>query len=225
MMQFLRYITNEKSTIASNFLLPFEQKLIYFNESGQRQLRDDRDKCMLIGNFLFVKVMAGKLFFKPYKVTRFFEQQVSDMENPEMFKENCLSIAYSFVAMMTDLLFDLYKVEMERIEGQSLKKAKDIAAVKQKIFKDLMPISDSFVQYKDFEAVSKTSEWTALVAKIRAMVNKTIEMIKQHKHLSDQGLQVRAQEDLNELIKIRTKQFNDLKRKIAHDREERLIRE
>ena len=34
-----------------------------------------------------------------------------------MFKENCLSIGYSFVALMTDYLFDLYKVEMERIEG------------------------------------------------------------------------------------------------------------
>lgn len=147
------------------------------------------------------------------------------MENPQMFKENCLSIAYSFVALMTDYLFDLYKVEMERIEGQSLKKAKDIAAVKQKMFQDLMPISDKFVLYKDFEATIKRSEWTGLVSKIRAMINKTIETIKTHKHLTDQGLQARAQEDLNDLIKIRTKQFNDLKRKIARDREERLIRE
>ena len=83
-----------------------------------------------MGNFLFIKVIAGKLFFKPYKVTRFFDQEVSDMENPLMFKENCLSIAYTFVAMMTDYIFDMYKVEMERIEGQSLTKAKDIAAVK-----------------------------------------------------------------------------------------------
>ena len=83
-----------------------------------------------MGNFLFIKVIAGKLFFKPYKVTRFFDQEVSDMDNPLMFKENCLSIAYTFVAMMTDYIFDMYKVEMERIEGQALQKAKDIAAVK-----------------------------------------------------------------------------------------------
>ena len=83
-----------------------------------------------MGNFLFIKVIAGKLFFKPYKVTRFFDQEVSDMENPLMFKENCLTIAYTFVALMTDYIFDMYKVEMERIEGQALQKAKDIAAVK-----------------------------------------------------------------------------------------------
>jgi len=34
MMQFLRYITNERSNIAKNFLLPLEQKLILFNEDG-----------------------------------------------------------------------------------------------------------------------------------------------------------------------------------------------
>jgi len=93
------------------------------------------------------------------------------------------------------------------------------------MFQDLMPISDKFVVYKDFEATTKRSEWTGLVSKIRAMINKTIETIKAHKHLTDQGLQARAQEDLNDLIKIRTKQFNDLKRKIARDREERIIRE
>ena len=130
MMQFLRYITNDKSNIATNFLLPLEQKLIFFNAEGQRQLKDERDKCLLIGVFLYVKVMAGKLFFKPYKVTRFFEQEVGDMDNPLLFKENCLSIAYTFVALMTDYIFDLYKAEMERIEGKSLVKAKDILAVK-----------------------------------------------------------------------------------------------
>lgn len=32
MMQFLRYITYEKSSIPSNFLLPLEQKLIVFGK-------------------------------------------------------------------------------------------------------------------------------------------------------------------------------------------------
>lgn len=178
MMQFLRYITNDRNNIANNFLLPMEQKLIYFNENGQRQLKDDRDKCLLAGNFLFIKVMAGKLFFKPYKVTRFFDQEVADMDNPLLFKENCLSIAYTFVAMMTDYIFDMYKPEMERIEGKTLSKAKDIVQVKQNMFKDLMPISDNYVQYQDFQAASKRSEWSAMVSKIRAMVNKTLETIK-----------------------------------------------
>ena len=33
MMNFLRYITNDKSSIPKDFLLPLEQKLIYFNDS------------------------------------------------------------------------------------------------------------------------------------------------------------------------------------------------
>ena len=36
MMQFLRYITYEKSSIPDNFLLPLERKLILFNENRQR---------------------------------------------------------------------------------------------------------------------------------------------------------------------------------------------
>jgi len=131
-------------------------------------LKDERDKCLLIGVFLYVKVMAGKLFFKPYKVTRFFEQEVHDMQNPLMFKENCLAIGYTFVALMTDYIFDMYKVEMERIEGKSLTKSADIARVKQNMFADLMPISDTFVKYKDFEVASKRSEWTGMISKMRA---------------------------------------------------------
>ena len=168
MMNFLRYITNEKSAIAKNFLLPLEQKLILFNESGQRQLKDERDKCLLIGTFLYVKVMAGKLFFKPYKLTRFFEQEVHDMENPMLFKENCLTIGYTFVALMTDYLFDMYKVELERIEGKKITKKVDIARIKETMFRDLMPISDTYVQYKDFEAVTKRSEWGSMISKMRA---------------------------------------------------------
>ena len=139
-----------------------------FNESGQRQLKDERDKCLLIGTFLYVKVMAGKLFFKPYKLTRFFEQEVHDMENPMLFKENCLTIGYTFVALMTDYLFDMYKVELERIEGKKITKKVDIARIKETIFRDLMPISDTYVQYKDFEAVSKRSEWANMISKMRA---------------------------------------------------------
>jgi len=36
MMQFLRYITYEKSSVPEIFLLPLEQKLILFNENRQR---------------------------------------------------------------------------------------------------------------------------------------------------------------------------------------------
>ena len=131
MMQFLRYVSYDKSSIPENFLLPLEQKLILFNEDRQRQLKDERDKGLLVGAFLYIKVMAGKLFFKPYKLTRFFDTEVSALENPILFKENCLAIAYTFIAMFTDYAFDLYKVEMERIEGRKLNVKADIARVKQ----------------------------------------------------------------------------------------------
>ena len=117
MMQFLRYITYDKSSIAKNFLLPLEQKLILFDADGKRQLRDQRDKEFLCGSFLLIKVLAGKLCFKPYKVTRFFEKEMSDVENPIIFKENCLAIGYTTVALFTDWVFETYKPELERIEG------------------------------------------------------------------------------------------------------------
>ena len=105
-----------------------------FNGERQRQLKDERDKSLLVSCFLFVKVFAGKLFFKPYKLTRFFDAEVSSLENPLMFKENCLNIAYTIIAMMTDYIFGLYQPEFERIEGMKLSKKPDIARVKQGIF-------------------------------------------------------------------------------------------
>ena len=108
MMQFLRYLTYEKSSIPENFLLPLEQKLVLFNDNRQRQLKDERDKSLLVGCFLFVKVLAGKLLFKPYKLTRFFDAEVASLENPTMFKENCLNLGYTFIAMMTDYIFAMY---------------------------------------------------------------------------------------------------------------------
>lgn len=174
-MQFLRYITYDKSKIPENFLLPLEQKLILFNEDRQRQLRDDRDKMLLLGSFLFVKVIAGKTAFKPYKVTRFFDKEVSDLEDPLVFKENCLCIGYTFIALFTDYLFDLYKVEMERLEGKVLSKEKDIARVKQSMFQDLMPISDDYVLYSDFAISRKRSEWKTLLYQLRMTILKTLE--------------------------------------------------
>ena len=63
-----------------------------------------------------------------------------------------------------------------------------------------MPISDDYVMYKDFELVNKRSEWNKLIDKIKAMVYKSMEAIKQHKYLTDAGLQQRAKEDLKDLI-------------------------
>ena len=114
-------------------------------------MKDERDKSLLVGAFLYIKVLAGKLFFKPYKLCRFFETEVGNLDKPILFKENCLTIAYTFIAMFTDYLFDLYKPEMERINGMKLTAKSEIARVKQDMFQDLMPISDDYVRYADFE--------------------------------------------------------------------------
>lgn len=88
----------------------------------------------MTGAFLLIKVMAGKLFFKPYKVTRFFDKEVHQLDRPVQFKENCLAMGYTMIALFTDFLFDIYKVEMERTEGKKLTAAKDILLVKAKMF-------------------------------------------------------------------------------------------
>jgi len=108
-----------------------------------------------------------------------------NIENPILFKENCLTIGYTLVALMTDYLFDLYKVELERIEGHKISKSVDIARVKQGMFEDLMPISDTYVKYEDFKVASKRSEWSGMISKMRVMIMKTIETIKAHRHLTD----------------------------------------
>lgn len=107
--------------------------------------------------------MAGKLFFKPYKLTSFFEREVSDLEKPIVFKENCLGLGYTLVALFTDYVFDLYKPELERIEGIELSQPADIARVKESMFQDLIPIADDYVLYKDFAKVVKRSEWSRLL--------------------------------------------------------------
>ena len=76
------------------------------------------------------------------------------------------------------MLFTLYKTELERIDGQSITQAKDIARVKQSMFQDLMPISDDYVMYKDFANLSKRTEWAKLIDKMTSMVAKTMESIK-----------------------------------------------
>lgn len=136
--------------------------------------------------------MAGKLLFKPYKLTAFFDKEVSDLEKPIVFKENCLSLGYTLIALFTDLTFDLYRSEMERIEGKEIKSSADIARVKESMFQDLLPISDEYVVYKDFARVFKRSEWTRLIQSIRNLIARTLEAVKQHRHLTDAGIQKRA---------------------------------
>lgn len=167
-------------------------------------MKDVRDKRFLIGSFLLIKVMAGKLFFKPYKLTSFFQKAKSSLQQPLTFKENCVVFGYTLVALFTDFLFGLYREELERLYGQMLTTKDKIAEVKQKMFADLMPISDDYVLYKDFASVVGRNEWSTLVQSIHSLVVNALEAVKQHRHLTDLGLQRRVKEDLKELIQVRT---------------------
>jgi len=121
MMQFCAYLANERSAIPHKFLLPFENKFVLFKENRTRDLHDPRDTTLLVGTFLFVKVLAGKLFFKPYKLTDHFETDYHDLENPGNFKDNCVVMGYTVVALWTDLVFDLFKPEIQKREQSQLK--------------------------------------------------------------------------------------------------------
>ena len=106
MMQFLTYLGNERSPIPADFLLPFENKFILFKDNRTRDLSDPRDLRLLIGSFIFIKVFVGKLLFKPYKMADHFETDYHDLENPAIFKDNCVVMGYTTVALWTDYIFE-----------------------------------------------------------------------------------------------------------------------
>ena len=116
MMQFLTYLGNERSAIPLDFLLPFENKFLLFKDNRTRDLSDPRDLRLLVGSFIFVKVLAGKLFFKPYKLSDHFETDYHDLENPNNFKDNCVVMGYTIIALWTDLVFDMYTPEIKKRE-------------------------------------------------------------------------------------------------------------
>ena len=125
MMQFLSYLADDRSSVPNEFLLPLETKLILFNDNRQRMLKDERDTKLLVGCFIFCKVIAGKLFMKPYKMCQYFDTDIHDLEQPMVFKENCLSMGYLLIALFTDVIYELYKPELERLENVKFDK-KDV---------------------------------------------------------------------------------------------------
>ena len=84
-------------------------------------------------------------------------------------------MAYTLVALFTDLVFDLYKEEFERMEGMKLKKPDQIIPCKKKIFQDLMPIGDDYVMYTDFSDHFKSTSWSNLFKAMRTYLNLQID--------------------------------------------------
>jgi hypothetical protein len=130
----MAYLASERSQIPADFLLPLESKLIPFKDNRQRDVKDPRDTKLLVGTFIFCKVMAGKIFFKPYKLSQYFDQDVNDLERPVIFKENCLAIGYALIAIFTDIVFDMFKGELEKLEEANFKKKDQVLDCKKRMF-------------------------------------------------------------------------------------------
>ena len=99
---------------------------------------------------MFVKVLVGRVLFKPYKIADYFDTDLHDLERPALFKENCVALGYTMIALFTDFIFENYKIEFKQMNKSELKDVQEQIKVKNKIFMDLMPIKDDYVEYKDF---------------------------------------------------------------------------
>lgn len=95
---------------------------------------------MLVGCFLIIKVLAAKIFFKPYKATQYYDREIDTLKNKQVFKENCLSMGFTLIALMTDYVFKLFSKELAS-QGLDLTLALSVSRVKGKIFDDLTPIA------------------------------------------------------------------------------------
>jgi len=113
-MVFLTFLANEKSPIPNYFLLPFENKMMAFKRTQKvSEFREDKRRALLIGCFLIIKVLVGKILFKPYKVTQYFDTHIDTLKEKFAFKENCISLGYTLIVLMTDLLYEMFLPEMK----------------------------------------------------------------------------------------------------------------
>ena len=109
---------------------------------------------MLIGTYLISKVLVQRLLFKPYKIRQHFAN-AGDFYYTQNFKINSLVLGYTLIALLTDHTLDLFKTEIEKKTGKPLTTSKQESKTRRKIFQDLLPIDDDYVEYADFEACSK----------------------------------------------------------------------
>lgn len=109
LMHFLIFITKSGSPIPASFLLPFENKMLKFQDgySRIRLANHPRDNYLLIGCFLFSKVIVMRTLFKPYKVARMVNTPPNLVSMT--FRENCVVMGYTLVAVLTDVVFECYK--------------------------------------------------------------------------------------------------------------------
>ena len=92
--------------------------------------------------------MVGKIFFKPYLISKFCGLQ--KRECSVEFKNNTIVLGYTLIGILTDVVFEAYyQIFLEN----GLNMENNGAIMKNKIFQDLMPIRDNFVRYSDLKPV------------------------------------------------------------------------
>ena len=134
MAQFITYLHGEHNAIHIDFLLQFERSVIKFNKSRQR-VPSKRDNFLLTGAFVICKVLVKRLLFKPYKINEFLDSVTGNFPKSKVFKDNCIVLGYTFIALLTDYLLDLYWTRIEKVAGKPLVHKSDIDKVKDNIFR------------------------------------------------------------------------------------------
>ena len=115
-----------------------------------------------------------RLLFKPYKVSEFLDSVIGNFPKSKVFKDNCIVLGYTFIALLSDHLLDMYWTRIEDVAGKPLVRESDIEKVKGNIFKQLMPINYDCVKYSDFKAATSIPEWNLL----KYLLGRTIETIQ-----------------------------------------------
>ena len=80
-------------------------------------------------------------------------------------------MGYLLIALFTDLIFEMYKPELERLERCRLVADEAIISCKKRMFQDLVPISDDYVLYTDYAEYSKTSVWNGMLKAMKSYLN------------------------------------------------------
>jgi hypothetical protein len=101
--------------------------------------------------FLILKVMVAKILFKPYRIAEYFNIDINTLKNKLTFKENCVSLGFTFIALCTDFLTEMFLEEIKE-SGISINDEANLVRIKYKLFTDLTPIPDQDdVNYQSFE--------------------------------------------------------------------------
>jgi hypothetical protein len=150
-------------------------------KEGLESYTELKRQTMMVSCFLCIKLLVAKVLFKPYKITHNFGKSIDFVKDKEVFKENCVSMGYTLIAILTDFLFGLFGDEFTA-KGADLKKPAVVKSIKAKIYSDLMPISQqtTHIGYDVFAEVASSEEWANLLRLLDLTFKSTLIAIDRH---------------------------------------------